>query len=80
MSPQRILLTGADGFVGGHLLPRLRAAFPDADITACTIATLDITDPVSVAGTVSRVRPDAIVHLAAIAAVPAARQDPWGTW
>jgi GDP-4-dehydro-6-deoxy-D-mannose reductase len=80
VSPQRILLTGADGFVGGHLLPRLRAAFPDADITACTIATLDITDPVSVAGTVSRVRPDAIVHLAAIAAVPAARQDPWGTW
>ena len=80
MPPRRILLTGADGFVGGHLLPGLRAAFPDAEITACTIATLDITDPASVAGMVSRVRPDACVHLAAIAAVQTARQDPRQAW
>jgi hypothetical protein len=30
---KRILVTGATGFVGGHLLPVLAAAFPDAVIS-----------------------------------------------
>jgi len=77
---RRILLTGAGGFVGRHLLPQLAAAFPDAEITACTGVTLDITVPANVASVITAVRPDVCVHLAAVSAVPAARQDPWRAW
>jgi len=35
-SPQRILVTGATGFVGRHLWPRLAAAFPGAMLVAAT--------------------------------------------
>jgi GDP-4-dehydro-6-deoxy-D-mannose reductase len=80
VSPRRILVTGADGFVAGHLLPRLRAAFPDAELAACTLATLDVTSAMAVAGTIARVRPDVCVHLAAVSAVATARQDPWRAW
>ena len=41
---------------------------------------LDITDHAAVRTLVRRVRPDACVHLAAISAVPAARQDPALAW
>jgi uncharacterized protein YbjT (DUF2867 family) len=33
---RRILVTGASGFVGGHLRPALRAAFPEARLLAAT--------------------------------------------
>ena len=80
MAPRRILVTGAGGFVAGHLVPLMRAAFPDAELVACGLAKLDVTDPVGVAGTVAELRPNACVHLAAVSAVPAARRDPWRAW
>ncbi len=78
--PARILVTGGHGFVGSHLLPRLAAAFPSAKITAPNAASLDITQPDRVADAVGRLRPDACIHLAAIAAVPAARRNPELAW
>jgi GDP-4-dehydro-6-deoxy-D-mannose reductase len=78
--PARILVTGASGFVAGHLLPRLIAAFPGTTITATDAATLDVTQPERVNEAIARVRPDACVHLAAVAAVPAARRDPDLAW
>ena len=79
MSPQRILLTGVGGFVGGHLLPALRAAFPAADLLTGPAA-FDIADPAAVDALIRAHRPSVCIHLAAIAAVTAARDDPGRAW
>ncbi len=75
--PSRILVTGAAGFVGRHLLPALRAAFPAAELAT---EPFDVADPAAVSHAVRRVRPDACVHLAAISAIPAAQSDPDAAW
>ena len=90
MAPRRLpslghlLVTGANGFVGGHLLPRLRAAFPDARLTLCGQAEgmrqTDFADAAAVEALVAETKPDAVLHLAAIAAIPAARRDPTLAW
>jgi len=77
MPPRRILVTGAGGFVGQHLMPALRAAFPDAELHT---PSADVRDAAAVTAAVAAARPDALVHLAAIAAIPAARLDPNRAW
>ena len=82
MRPRRILVTGAFGFVGRHLVPRLRAAFPEAALTLCGEegVGLDIADRAAVFDLVKAVRPEAVVHLAAISAIGEARRDPERAW
>jgi len=77
MTPRRILLTGASGFVGRHLVPRLRDAFPDA---ALALDHIDLTDPAAVRAQVHAVHPDACVHLAAVSTLAAARQNFANAW
>jgi len=77
MPPRRILVTGASGFVGQHLLPALRTAFPGAELHT---APFEVTDEAAVRAAIGTVRPEAVVHLAAIAAIPAARLDPGRAW
>lgn len=72
----RILVTGAAGFVGGHLVPML-AAMPGAEVTA---SAFDVTDASAVRAAIAALRPDACVHLAAIAAVKGAQADPDLAW
>ncbi len=72
----RILVTGATGFVGGHLLPLL-TGLPDTHVEA---AGFDVRDPRSIRDAVAAGRPDTVVHLAAIAAIPAAQADPDAAW
>ena len=76
-APRRILVTGSGGFVGAHLLPALAHAYPGAAITE---ATADVTDRDAVMDEIATVAPDAVIHLAAIAAITAARQDPARAW
>jgi nucleoside-diphosphate-sugar epimerase len=69
----RVYVTGARGFVGGHLVPRLRAL--GHEISA-TDHELDVSDSAALATHLARFRPDAIVHLAAVSSVVASREDP----
>ncbi len=73
----RILITGAGGFVGRHLLPALQGAFPNAETVA---SQFDVTDAGAVNIAVEQIRPDAVVHLAAVAAVDSARENPDVAW
>jgi GDP-4-dehydro-6-deoxy-D-mannose reductase len=64
----RALVTGANGFVGNHLVPHLRASGDDVIESA-----VDITDRERLASHVSDARPEVIYHLAAQA-------DVGGSW
>jgi GDP-4-dehydro-6-deoxy-D-mannose reductase len=87
---RRILVTGASGFVGGHLRPALRAAFPGARLLAATrgeavtewdeAVLLDLLDPASCREALRAAAPDAVVHLAALADVAASFRDPYLSW
>ncbi|WP_128564592.1 GDP-mannose 4,6-dehydratase [Methylobacterium crusticola] len=89
---ERILITGAGGFVGRHLVAALRPALgAGARIVAVgreapaagpqvEAGILDVTDPGAVLDLVRRVRPTCLVHLAAITHVQEARRDVASTW
>lgn len=90
--PSTILVTGAGGFVGRHVLPILRRDFPAARLIAgerpasapCPLADatipLDLTEPHTLEAAILAAQPDAVLHLAAQASVPAAFADPLGSW
>jgi GDP-4-dehydro-6-deoxy-D-mannose reductase len=76
----RVLVTGAAGFAGRHLLRELRAALPEARLfglvrrtpatplpATATPLEGDIEDPASLAEVVSAVAPERVFHLAAFA-------------
>jgi GDP-4-dehydro-6-deoxy-D-mannose reductase len=69
-----ILITGAEGFVGRHLIAALRARWPDIALVA---PALDVRDAGAVMLAVRDAAPACCVHLAAIASVAqaAAEQD-----
>jgi GDP-4-dehydro-6-deoxy-D-mannose reductase len=88
----KLLVTGADGFVGRHLVRRLvhdghrilagcRAGGPPVDWEGADVTTLklELTDDASVRQAVSS-GPDAVVHLAAVASNSEAFADPGLAW
>ncbi len=69
----RVWVSGAGGFVGTWLLPRL--ARDGHDVTS-TDREVDVRDAAAVADAIAGARPDAIVHLAALASVASSYADP----
>ncbi len=80
-SRQRIVVTGAGGFVGGHVLHTILAADdPPEAVWALDLAVpggpqddrirwlaCDVTDPRAVSAAMSEARPDGVIHLVGIA-------------
>ena len=82
----RLLIIGASGFIGRHLMRRLGAR-PDCAVTGAFHSRppepdgnawlpADVTDPASLAAAFRLARPDAVVHLAALADVATAEREP----
>jgi len=77
MADGTVLITGIAGFTGFHLAAELRAAgyqvkgtvAPGHPPAAPSLHTCDLTDPTAVREVVAKVRPDHVVHLAAISSV-----------
>ena len=80
----RILITGAGGFVGRHLIAALQARGHETIAAdrhgAENVLAMDVTDALGVHGAVELARPDAVAHLAGQAFVPASFDDPVGTF
>ncbi len=84
-SADRILVTGASGFVGRHLVDRLARDLPQAEILAIGgpqdgDAALDLLDADAVAARVSAFAPTAVVHLAAASSVAQSADAPVTAW
>ena len=67
---RRVLVTGARGFLGSHLMPALAA-----EGAAAVAFQGDITDAAAVEAAVSGVRPEVVFHLAAYGTTPIQRDD-----
>ena len=80
----RVLVTGANGFVGRHLCKYLRdcgdavvaGQGPPASPRSDGEVAIDLTDGESVRAAVEVARPDAIIHLAGLSSVAKSHEDP----
>ncbi len=89
----RVFITGAGGFVGGHLERHLLALYPDVEIYGTILPTMpppsqrervtyhpvDLKNEGDVRALIEDIRPDFIYHLAAQAFVPRSFEAPWET-
>jgi len=63
--PKKIVVTGATGFLGRHLLPILSARHGSAQVVGLSSRDYDLMDPIQVRRMFAQQRPDVLVHLAA---------------
>ncbi len=85
MAKRRLLVTGSNGFVGGHLVSAAagdpQARFETVDFIDPETGTRpELRDGEALARAIAAAEPDAVVHLAAIAAPREAQKDPSQAW
>ncbi len=81
---QRVLLTGANGLLGGHLLHALNSSMPHATVCALgsprsapsPLESIDLADLAGVRECVRRFAPTHVLHVAAMTSVAACYADP----
>ncbi|MBI1833225.1 MAG: GDP-mannose 4,6-dehydratase [Candidatus Andersenbacteria bacterium] len=71
-----VIITGGRGFVGSWLQQEFSQAWPQARVESWDLPQVDITKPETYESKLTALLPDWIVHLAAIASVPAANKNP----
>lgn len=89
-APERILVTGASGFVGQHLVQRIRREWSQAQLLLVNrragqvqghdVLSLDVTKESAVTALIRDTQPDLVVHLAAVSAISNAVADRRMTW
>jgi GDP-4-dehydro-6-deoxy-D-mannose reductase len=89
---ERVLVTGADGFVASHLLQELAREWacditgiglkdaPSAEVDRLDYIPLDLTEYEPVKDLLEEKLPDVIFHLAAMPSVAQSWDDPWSTY
>jgi GDP-L-fucose synthase len=65
MNSPNLVVTGASGFLGRHLVPVLEARYGKARVTALSSSDYDLTDPSQVDLMFNERKPDVLIHLAA---------------
>lgn len=80
----RVLVTGADGFVGRHMCTALRAAGdevvevhgPRGEGISSTALHFDVADEAAVKAALAEVKPEGVIHLAGFSSVAKSHQNP----
>ncbi|MFN7932047.1 MAG: NAD-dependent epimerase/dehydratase family protein [Bryobacteraceae bacterium] len=74
---KKIVVTGARGFLGRHVVPVLEARYGAEHVVALSRSDYDLMDPAAVRRMFDEVKPDAVVHLAAyVGGIGANREFP----
>lgn len=72
----RVVITGGKGFVGSYLQKELKKSWKGIEIETWDLPEVDITKPETFRNKLKELQPTWLIHLAAIASVPAAIKDP----
>ena len=75
MAP-RAIITGAAGLIGQYLVKTAPRRAPDWDVQGLTRADLDLTDRANVERTWQSIKPNAVIHCAALSRTKDCEQDP----
>lgn len=76
----RVLVTGAGGFVGRHLMTHLEESGDDAIATDRSIDGVDVSDAIALSEMFAKVRPEVVYHLAGASDVGGSWQTPQATF
>lgn len=77
MKFRKIVITGASGFLGRHILPVFQARYGAGSVTGVSSRDYDLMDAAAVRRMFDDLRPDAIIHLAAyVGGIGANREYP----